>query len=114
MRLLLTAVFNWVVGVVFGVHVHDIDCGFRLLRKEVVDFLLSHPWRLKHCVAAELTIKAYHKGFRIAEVPVTHFPREFGESRGLPTKKLPKIILHILSGFWQIKRDIRDFKKQTV
>lgn len=110
-RLLLTRVFNIITWFIFGVRVHDIDCGFRLLRKETVNFLLSQPWRLSHCIAAELTVKAYRRGFRIAEVPVAHFPREFGGSRGLPTKKLPKIIVHILSDLWKVEKDIRAFKK---
>lgn len=114
LRLFLARVFNIIIGVVFGVRMHDIDCGFRILRKEVVDFLLLQPWRLTHCVAAELTVKARERGFRIAEVPITHFPREFGESRGLPTKKLPRIIFYILLGFVQIKKDIRRFKRHSV
>ncbi len=114
LRRCLTMIFNRIVRLFFGVRVHDIDCGFRLLRKEVVNFLLEQPWHLTHCISAELTVKAYHKGFRIVEVPVSHFPREFGESRGLPTRKLPKIILHILVGFLKIKKDIRMYRRYNI
>lgn len=105
-RLLMTYVFNRLIGLYFNVRLHDIDCGFRLMKKEVIDFILTQEWRLKHCVNAELTVKVQYAGFKVTELPVAHFSRKVGESRGLPLKKLPKIILHILEEFPHIKRDI--------
>ena len=110
-RLALTYIFNKLTAWYFGVKLHDIDCGFRLMKKPVADFLTAQPWRLTHCVNAELTVKAAYAGFKVAELPVSHFARRFGQSRGLPFKKLPKIIWHILKQFLIIKRDVRTFKQ---
>lgn len=107
MRLILTRVFNRLIALYFGVRLHDINCGFRLMQKEVVDFLLGEHWRLKYCISAELTVRAHYRGFRIREVPVRHFARQFGMSTGLPTKKLPRIITHILKEFRAIKKEVR-------
>lgn len=104
-RLALTRVFNWLLGQYFRVRVRDANCGFRLMRKEVVDFWLARDWRLNYCNNAELTVKALYGGFCMKEVPVSHFPRRFGVSRGLPIRKLPKIIGHILKSFPLIKRE---------
>lgn len=106
-RLLMTYVFNKLINLYFGVNLHDIDCGFRLIKKEAVKFILDQPWRLTHCVNAELTVKIKSAGFKVAELPITHYRREIGESRGLPFKKLPEIVFHILKEFPLIKQDIR-------
>lgn len=105
-RLLMTYVFNRLIGLYFKVKLHDIDCGFRLIKKEAIGFILDQYWRLKHCVNAELTVKIQSGGFKITELPITHFSREIGESRGLPLKKLPGIVFHILKEFPHIKQDI--------
>lgn len=109
-RLLMTYFFNKLIGFYFKVKLHDIDCGFRLMKKEVMDFILAQQWRLRDCVNAELTVKVQSAGFKVIELPITHFRRETGDSRGLPLKKLPKIILHILKEFPHIKQDIRRIK----
>ena len=109
-RLLMTYVFNKLISLYFGTKLHDIDCGFRLIKKEAVSFLLQQTWRIKHCVNSELTVKVRAAGFSVGEIPVAHFSRQFGASRGLPVKKLPKIVWHILSGLPQIKKDIKQIK----
>jgi len=106
-RLLMTYVFNKLMALYFKVRVHDIDCGFRVFKKEISDFYLKQDWRLKHCVNAELTARAQWAGFKITEKPVSHFDREFGESRGLPVKKLPQIIFHILKELINVKKDLK-------
>lgn len=105
-RLVLTRVFNTFIGWYFKVRLHDANCGFRIMNKKMADFLLKQDWRLQYGNSAELTVKACRGGFKVTEVPVSHFPRRFGISRGLPIKKLPHIIIHILKNFPLIKSDL--------
>ena len=102
-RLVLTRVLNTLIGWYFNVRLHDTNCGFRLMSKGGVDFLLAQDWRLQYCNNSELTIKTVFGGFNVTEVPVSHFERRYGVSRGLPVKKLPHIIIHILKNFPKIK-----------
>lgn len=105
-RLVLTRVFNRFISWYFKVELRDANCGFRVMNEQVVDFLLKQDWRLQYGNSAELTIKASRGGFKVTEMPVSHFPRRFGISRGLPVKKLPQIIIHILKNFPLIKSDL--------
>ena len=98
-RLMLTRVFNGLINWRFKTKLHDSNCGFRLMNREMVNFLLKQDWRLQYCNNAELAVKAVLGCFKVTEVPVSHFQRRYGVSRGLPVKKLPKIILHILKNF---------------
>jgi glycosyltransferase involved in cell wall biosynthesis len=69
-------VFNWVTGRVSGLRLHDMNCGLKAYRGEVVRGL-----RLYGELHRFIPVLAHYRGFRIAELPVNHRPREHGRSR---------------------------------
>jgi dolichol-phosphate mannosyltransferase len=69
-------VFNWVVGHVSGVRLHDMNCGLKAYRAEVARGLRLHG-ELHRFVP----VLAHQRGYRVAELPVNHRPREHGRSR---------------------------------
>jgi dolichol-phosphate mannosyltransferase len=82
-RRALSRVFNGVVGRVSGVRLHDMNCGLKAYRDEVVRDL-----RLYGELHRFIPVLAHHQGFRIAELPVNHRPREHGRSRYGPERYL--------------------------
>ncbi len=95
------------IPALFGVRLKDINCGFRLMRQEVLESLLEESWLFRDCVFAELTLRAKRNGFRIAETPVKHSIRRFGSSSGLPGRKMPAILLRIVKNFLKLRRELR-------
>lgn len=87
----------------FGIKLHDINCGYRLIKKQVLDDILDEVSLLPNFVSSEIILRAYLKGYKIKEIPVTHYPREFGESRGLPLKKIPVEVIKLLKGLFKLK-----------
>jgi glycosyltransferase involved in cell wall biosynthesis len=75
-RRALSRLFNAVAGWVSGVHLHDINCGLKAYRADVVRGL-----RLYGELHRFIPVLAHHRGYRIAELPVNHRPREHGRSR---------------------------------
>jgi glycosyltransferase involved in cell wall biosynthesis len=75
-RRILSRVFNRVTGAVSGVRLHDMNCGLKAYRAEVV-----HGLRLYGELHRFIPVLAHYRGFRIAELPVNHRPREHGRSR---------------------------------
>jgi glycosyltransferase involved in cell wall biosynthesis len=75
-RRVLSRVFNRVTGAFSGVHLHDMNCGLKAYRAEVV-----HGLRLYGELHRFIPVLAHYRGFRIAELPVNHRPREHGRSR---------------------------------
>jgi len=69
-------VANTAVAVLAGVKLHDINCGFKAYRSEVVKGL-----KLYGDLHRFIPVLAHWQGFRIAEVPVVHRPRRFGRSK---------------------------------
>jgi glycosyltransferase involved in cell wall biosynthesis len=75
-RRLLSRIFNAVTGRVSGLRLHDMNCGLKAYRAEVV-----HGLRIYGELHRFLPVLAHYRGYRIAELPVNHRPRAHGRSR---------------------------------
>jgi dolichol-phosphate mannosyltransferase len=75
-RRLPSRVFNWASGAVSGLRLHDLNCGLKAYRAEVVDGL-----RIYGELHRFVPVLAHYRGFRVAELPVNHRPRAHGRSR---------------------------------
>ncbi len=76
LRRTLSRIFNRVSGWISGVRLHDMNCGLKAYRAEVVRGL-----RLYGELHRFIPVLAHHRGYRIAELPVNHRPRDYGRSR---------------------------------
>ena len=75
--------FGWALipRILLDMDVRDYSCGFKLIRKSVIEAV--EPLQGEEKVyQIELLVKAKRKGFRFAEVGVHHYPREFGQQTG--------------------------------
>jgi glycosyltransferase involved in cell wall biosynthesis len=75
-RRVLSRLFNAAAGRISGVRLHDMNCGLKAYRAEVVRGL-----RLYGELHRFVPVLAHHQGFRVAELPVNHRPRRHGRSR---------------------------------
>jgi glycosyltransferase involved in cell wall biosynthesis len=75
-RRILSRVFNTVTGWISGVRLHDMNCGLKAYRADVVKGLALYGELHRF-----LPVLAYERGYRVAELPVNHRPREHGRSR---------------------------------
>lgn len=75
-RRIPSKLFNWVSGRVSGLRLHDLNCGLKAYRAEVVRGL-----RIYGELHRFVPVLAHYRGFRVAELPVNHRPREHGRSR---------------------------------
>jgi len=106
-RVAMSRVFNRVVGLLFKCRFHDVNCGFRVMRRALVRDLLRDDWQLRACTFTEFTIRAFYKGYAISEAPIRHLPRPFGPSRGVPLRAIPRSIFHVLGQFAALRRNIK-------
>ena len=75
-RRLPSKLFNWVAGRMSGLHLHDMNCGLKAYRAEVVHGLVLYGELHRF-----IPVLAHEQGYRVAELPVNHRPREHGRSR---------------------------------
>jgi glycosyltransferase involved in cell wall biosynthesis len=63
----------------FWLPIHDVDCDFRLIRRDILDRIELRSDSGSICV--ELVKHAQRAGARFREVSVHHYPRRFGQSQ---------------------------------
>jgi glycosyltransferase involved in cell wall biosynthesis len=78
LRSLLSWIYNRIVRVLFRVRVRDVDCAFKLFRREVLEKITIES--NDFFVDAELVAKARKWNFRLLEKGVRHYPRVAGET----------------------------------
>lgn len=78
MRIGIAFVYNTIIRLLFGLRVKDIDCSFKLYKREVLDAMILHA--NTGLIDAEVLIKALKKGYRIKQIGVTHYPRRKGRT----------------------------------
>ncbi|HSL63670.1 MAG TPA: glycosyltransferase family 2 protein [Gaiellaceae bacterium] len=75
-RRALSRVFNTGASAVSGIRLHDMNCGLKAFRADVVRGLDLYGELHRF-----LPVLAHYEGFRVGELPVNHRPREHGRSR---------------------------------
>jgi glycosyltransferase involved in cell wall biosynthesis len=85
-RLVIGRVYHHVVKLMFRLRVRDVDCDFRLMRREVFDRVKLE--RDTGVICLEMMRKVQDAGFRIVEVPVHHYHRLHGRSQFFNFKRI--------------------------
>jgi glycosyltransferase involved in cell wall biosynthesis len=67
---------NAAVSVLTGVRLHDLNCGFKAYRREVVQDL-----KLYGELHRFIPVLAHWRGYRVTEQKVVHRPRQYGQSK---------------------------------
>jgi glycosyltransferase involved in cell wall biosynthesis len=75
-RRIPSKIFNRVAGWMSGLRLHDMNCGLKAYRGEVVQNLVLYGELHRF-----IPVLAHEQGYRVAELPVHHRPREHGRSR---------------------------------
>jgi glycosyltransferase involved in cell wall biosynthesis len=82
-RLVLSWGYNLLVRILFRIRVRDVDCAFKLFRREIFDRI--HIESKKFFVDTEILAKASKIGLRMTEIGVRHYPRTAGSSTVRPS-----------------------------
>lgn len=101
MRRLNARLFGgFLVRIMLGVRVRDLNCAFKLIPKKVLDAItLESTGAL---INAELYGRAIRRGFGIKEVGVHHYPREAGVQTGAHLS----VILRAFKELFQLRQKI--------
>lgn len=87
-RLLIAAAWGAIVRVFFGLRVRDIDCAFKLFKRQVIESIPLAS--VGAFINTELLVRARASGFRIHQVPVRHRRRRHGRQTGAHPRVLLK------------------------
>ena len=90
------------IRLMFGLNVIDMDCAFKVFPTEAYNDIV--PIKSGGALfTAEFLIKLKRNGFMFEQVPVRHFPRQFGTQSGANIK----VILRMFKESWKLRDELR-------
>ncbi|HVA96942.1 MAG TPA: glycosyltransferase family 2 protein [Candidatus Acidoferrales bacterium] len=112
MRVFTAGVYNIMINVLFRLGIRDVDCAFKIYKKNVFDTLKLHS--NTGFIDAEILIKAKKAGFTFSpQVGVSHYPRlvgattyELGPRGQLFAFVKPQVVIDILKEIKTLWREL--------
>lgn len=99
-RVVIGRAYHHLVKLLFGFKLRDVDCDFRLIRREVFDVIDLESDSGTICL--ELVKKLQDAGYKFAEVPVHHFHRTYGRSQFFNFPRLWRTGIQLLQLWWKL------------
>lgn len=99
-RLLYGWGWTALVTLLFGYTVRDIDCAFKLFKREIIDHIDIKSRGATF--SAEFLVRAKRRGYRIREVPVSHLPRLAGSQTGARLDVITRAFRELIRFRWQL------------
>jgi glycosyltransferase involved in cell wall biosynthesis len=100
----LRVLFGWgwsgLVTLLFGYTARDIDCAFKLFRREILERITIHSRGATF--SAEFLVRSKRAGYTIREVPVTHLPRRAGSQTGARLDVITRAFRELIRVRWQL------------
>ena len=101
--------WNTVVLLLFGRTIHDIDCGFKVFRREVLNHI--HIESNGAMIDTEMLAEMRARGFKMTDVPVTHLPRTAGSPTGANLKVIARAFRDLFKFRLRLSRELREEKQ---
>ena len=85
-RVIIGRIYHYIVSIMFGLKLRDVDCDFRLMRRTIFERINLE--KTSGIICVEMMKKIQDAGFRIVEVPVHHYHRAYGTSQFFNYRRL--------------------------
>jgi glycosyltransferase involved in cell wall biosynthesis len=87
-RIVLGATYKFLARCLFRLPIRDVDCDFRLMRREIIQRI--ELTSTSGVVCTEMIYKLRVAGCRFAEMPVHHYPRLHGQSQFFTLRRVAR------------------------
>src|SRR3989344_4995563 len=82
--------------VFFGLKLKDVDCGFKMIKREVIEKIPKLESERGAIINTEVAIKTKKYGFKIKQIGVHHYPRKAGRPTGASIRVIIKSFVDLL------------------
>lgn len=99
-RKALSAGLNWLVQFLFRVPTRDVTCGFKMVRRRVMDEMTvtsTGPFG-----GGEVAVRAVLMGYALGQVGISMYPRDFGQSSIVSLANIGAT----LRDLWRVRADV--------
>jgi glycosyltransferase involved in cell wall biosynthesis len=95
--------YNRLARFLFNIPVRDVNCGFKVYRRHLLERLLPQLRSTGALINVEMLARAQKLGATVTEVGVHHYPREAGQ----PTGGNPRVIVRAFRELLELWRELR-------
>lgn len=99
-RVIIGRIYHYFVKFAFGFKLKDVDCDFRLIRRDIFNQVKLESKSGTICL--EMVKKFQDAGFVFTEVPVNHYHRSYGKSQFFNFKHLWKTARQLARLWWEL------------
>ena len=99
-RVVIGLAYQYFVKLVFGLSISDVDCDFRLMRRSMFDHVKLES--TTGTITFEMVKKIQDAGYRIVEVPVHHWYRQYGLSQFFNFPRVGRTLLALIGWWWRL------------
>ena len=99
-RILIGSIYNAFARILFRIKIRDVDCDFRLVRRELLEKF--HLTSTSGTICVELVRKLELSGCGVVETGVHHYPRLHGRSQFFRVRSLLKTLAQLIRLYFQL------------
>lgn len=101
-QIITTKIWEFIVYVLFGLKVKDIDCALKLISKDVIDHIPKLESTRGAFISSELLIKIKKSGYKMTEVGVHHYPRKSGAATNRNINVIIVSFIDLFKLWWKL------------
>ncbi len=100
MRIVIGRAYHYLVKFLFGIHIRDVDCDFRLIPRRILEEIELKS--VSGAICLELVKKIEDAGYVFAEVPVNHYSRKYGVSQFFVPWRIARTLYQLADLYWKL------------
>ncbi|MGB8647056.1 MAG: glycosyltransferase family 2 protein [Anaerolineae bacterium] len=106
-RIVIGYAYQYFIQSIFGLKLRDVDCDFRIMRRCIFDVVELES--TTGTITFEMMKKIQDAGFRLMEVPVHHYYRQYGQSQFFNVPRVARTLMAVWGWWWRlaVKREAR-------
>lgn len=99
-RIMIGRAYHNFVKFLFGIHIRDVDCDFRLIPRRILEEIELNS--VSGAICLELVKKIEDAGYVFAEIPVNHYSRKYGVSQFFVPWRIIRTLYQIAGLYWML------------
>lgn len=97
-RIVIGRAYHYFVKFLFGIHIRDVDCDFRLIPRRILEEIELKS--ASGAICLELVKKIEDAGYVFAEIPIHHYPRKYGSSQFFVPWHIIRTLCQLVNLYW--------------
>jgi glycosyltransferase involved in cell wall biosynthesis len=106
-RKILTLFYSTLINLLFLKNFKDYDCGFKIFKKDLLKEIIAKKEFTPYLLTSQIFIFFFIFNFKVSQLPIEYLEDKNRFSRGLPLKRIPKVIYLSIQNILKIRLKLK-------